>query len=224
MQVPVTGTHRVGSTLPGSLDGAWPMHGCSTRPLWHRRHPAGRDPRRCRPLTARPPSHAMPCSSQPRSDEAPRRCQPLPRPPHRPSSAPPRPTRARCGASSLAFLGPMVLGNILQALSGTFNNVFVGQMLGTQALAAVAGGVSDRLLLHLAGDRHRRRRLGADRPGLGRARDAQGQGDRRHRARARAWCSGWLVALFGGSFTERAAAARWARRPTCWPTRSAMPA
>jgi putative MATE family efflux protein len=38
----------------------------------------------------------------------------------------------------LAFLGPMVLGNVLQALSGTFNNVFVGQMLGTHALAAVA--------------------------------------------------------------------------------------
>jgi len=38
----------------------------------------------------------------------------------------------------LAFLGPMVLGNVLQALSGTFNNVFVGQMLGTHALAAVS--------------------------------------------------------------------------------------
>lgn len=39
----------------------------------------------------------------------------------------------------LAFLGPMVLANILQALSGTLNGVFVGHMLGTQALAAVAG-------------------------------------------------------------------------------------
>ena len=38
----------------------------------------------------------------------------------------------------LAFLGPMVLGNVLQSLSGTFNNIFVGQMLGTRALAAVA--------------------------------------------------------------------------------------
>lgn len=38
----------------------------------------------------------------------------------------------------LVFLAPMVLGNVLQALSGTFNNVFVGQMLGTRALAAVA--------------------------------------------------------------------------------------
>ena len=39
----------------------------------------------------------------------------------------------------LAFLGPMILANILQSLSGTLNNVFVGQMLGTQALAAVSG-------------------------------------------------------------------------------------
>jgi putative MATE family efflux protein len=39
----------------------------------------------------------------------------------------------------LLFLGPMVLANLLQALSGTVNNVFVGQLLGTQALAAVAG-------------------------------------------------------------------------------------
>jgi putative MATE family efflux protein len=38
----------------------------------------------------------------------------------------------------IAFLGPMILSNVLQALSGTFNNVFVGQMLGTHALAAVA--------------------------------------------------------------------------------------
>jgi putative MATE family efflux protein len=39
----------------------------------------------------------------------------------------------------LAFLGPMIVANILQGLSGTLNNVFVGQMLGTRALAAVAG-------------------------------------------------------------------------------------
>lgn len=39
----------------------------------------------------------------------------------------------------LAFLTPMVLANILQGLSGTINGVFIGQMLGTQALAAVAG-------------------------------------------------------------------------------------
>lgn len=39
----------------------------------------------------------------------------------------------------LRFLGPMIVANILQGLSGTLNNVFVGQMLGTRALAAVAG-------------------------------------------------------------------------------------
>src|SRR5256885_4144 len=38
----------------------------------------------------------------------------------------------------LVFLGPMVLANILQSLSGTINSVFIGQMLGVQALAAVA--------------------------------------------------------------------------------------
>lgn len=39
----------------------------------------------------------------------------------------------------LAFLGPMVLANILQSLSGTLNSVYIGQMLGTRSLAAVAG-------------------------------------------------------------------------------------
>ena len=38
----------------------------------------------------------------------------------------------------LAFLGPMVLANVLQSLSGTFNAVFIGQMLGTHALASVS--------------------------------------------------------------------------------------
>ena len=36
----------------------------------------------------------------------------------------------------IAFLGPMLLSNILQSLSGTLNNVYVGQMLGVGALAA----------------------------------------------------------------------------------------
>ena len=36
------------------------------------------------------------------------------------------------------FLGPLVLTNMLQALSGTLNNIYVGQMLGVGALAAVA--------------------------------------------------------------------------------------
>jgi putative MATE family efflux protein len=38
----------------------------------------------------------------------------------------------------LGFLGPMVLGNVLQAMSGTLNGVFIGQMLGTHALASVS--------------------------------------------------------------------------------------
>lgn len=39
----------------------------------------------------------------------------------------------------LMFLGPMILSNILQGLSGTLNGIFIGQMLGTHALASVAG-------------------------------------------------------------------------------------
>ncbi|MDB5847630.1 MAG: family efflux transporter [Rhodoferax sp.] len=38
----------------------------------------------------------------------------------------------------LVFLGPMMLSNILQALSGTVNNVYLGQMLGVGALASVS--------------------------------------------------------------------------------------
>ncbi|KQT10497.1 MATE family efflux transporter [Ramlibacter sp. Leaf400] len=36
----------------------------------------------------------------------------------------------------LAFLAPLVLTNVLQALSGTLNNIYLGRMLGTSALAA----------------------------------------------------------------------------------------
>ncbi|NBA98017.1 MATE family efflux transporter [Pseudomonas sp. R5(2019)] len=39
----------------------------------------------------------------------------------------------------LFFLAPMVLSNFLQSLSGTLNGIFIGQMLGTQALASVSG-------------------------------------------------------------------------------------
>lgn len=39
----------------------------------------------------------------------------------------------------LVFLLPMVLSNILQGLSGTINGIYIGQMLGTHALAAVSG-------------------------------------------------------------------------------------
>lgn len=38
----------------------------------------------------------------------------------------------------LVFLGPLILTNMLHALSGTLNNIYVGQMLGVGALAAVA--------------------------------------------------------------------------------------
>lgn len=38
----------------------------------------------------------------------------------------------------LLFLAPMLLSNILQSLSGTLNNVYVGQMIGVGALAAVS--------------------------------------------------------------------------------------
>ncbi|MBX9410549.1 MATE family efflux transporter [Pseudomonas baetica] len=39
----------------------------------------------------------------------------------------------------LLFLAPMVLSNFLQSMSGTINSIYIGQMLGTQALAAVSG-------------------------------------------------------------------------------------
>lgn len=39
----------------------------------------------------------------------------------------------------LVFVAPMILANLLQSLSATANAFFIGQMLGTRALAAVAG-------------------------------------------------------------------------------------
>jgi len=38
----------------------------------------------------------------------------------------------------LVFLGPLLLSNILQSLSGTVNNIYLGQMIGVKALAAVS--------------------------------------------------------------------------------------
>lgn len=38
----------------------------------------------------------------------------------------------------LIFLLPLIATNILQNLSGTINTIFVGQMLGVHAIAAVA--------------------------------------------------------------------------------------
>ena len=36
----------------------------------------------------------------------------------------------------LGFLAPMMLANVLQSLSGTINSVFLGHMIGVQALGA----------------------------------------------------------------------------------------
>ncbi len=38
----------------------------------------------------------------------------------------------------LVFLVPLMLSNILQSLSGTINNIYIGQMIGVEALAAVS--------------------------------------------------------------------------------------
>ena len=56
-----------------------------------------------------------------------------------PSAAPRAVSQRPLWRTYLAFLGPMVLANILQSLSGSVNGVYIGQMLGTDALAAVAG-------------------------------------------------------------------------------------
>jgi putative MATE family efflux protein len=40
--------------------------------------------------------------------------------------------------SYLAFLVPMIISNMLQALSGTANNIYLGQMLGVGAMASVS--------------------------------------------------------------------------------------
>ncbi|WP_198969986.1 MATE family efflux transporter [Xylophilus sp. ASV27] len=58
------------------------------------------------------------------------------------SAAPPRGAPAPDAplwAVFARFLGPMLLSNILQSLSGTLNNVYIGQMLGVRSMAAVAG-------------------------------------------------------------------------------------
>ncbi len=39
----------------------------------------------------------------------------------------------------LTFLAPMMLSNVLQSLFGTFNNIYLGQMIGVDALAAASG-------------------------------------------------------------------------------------
>jgi putative MATE family efflux protein len=47
-------------------------------------------------------------------------------------------TPAPLWRSFLVFLGPLILSNVLQALSGTINNIYLGQMIGVGALAAVS--------------------------------------------------------------------------------------
>jgi putative MATE family efflux protein len=54
-------------------------------------------------------------------------------------TARPRPAQGPLWRTYLVFLLPMVLSNILQGLSGTINGIYIGQMLGTHALAAVSG-------------------------------------------------------------------------------------
>ncbi|HZP19435.1 MAG TPA: MATE family efflux transporter [Bauldia sp.] len=54
--------------------------------------------------------------------------------PARPTTAPTRPL----WQSYLIFLGPLILANVLQGLSGTVNSVYIGQMIGVNALAAVS--------------------------------------------------------------------------------------
>ncbi|RYF15475.1 MAG: MATE family efflux transporter [Comamonadaceae bacterium] len=52
-----------------------------------------------------------------------------------PASSPPARTLP---VRFLLFLGPLVATNILQALSATLNNIYLGQLLGTRAMAAAA--------------------------------------------------------------------------------------
>ena len=59
---------------------------------------------------------------------------PLDPPPAQPGQPPKAPLPL--WRTFLVFLMPMMLSNVLQSLSGTINNVFLGQMLGVEALAA----------------------------------------------------------------------------------------
>ncbi len=65
---------------------------------------------------------------------------PCPRHPTPAAAIPPAQPPARAlWQIYLLFLAPMVLSNLLQSLSGTLNGIYIGQMLGTHALAAVSG-------------------------------------------------------------------------------------
>ena len=51
----------------------------------------------------------------------------------------PPPTARALWRIYLMLLLPMVVSNLLQGMSGTLNGIFIGQLLGTHALAAVSG-------------------------------------------------------------------------------------
>lgn len=112
------------------------------------------------------------------------------------SGAPPKLWKAY-----LAFLIPMIGANILQALSGTINNIYLGQMLGVSAMAAVSAvfPILFFLISFMIG-------LGAGAAVL----IGQAWGAREpQRVKAIAGttlavglCFGVLVALFGGIFTR----------------------
>ena len=101
----------------------------------------------------------------------------------------------------LAFLVPMIISNILQALSGTVNNIYLGQLLGVGAMASVSAffPVLFFLISFMIG-------LGAGASVL----IGQAWGAREpERVKAVAGttltiglCAGLLVAIFGGTFTE----------------------
>lgn len=103
--------------------------------------------------------------------------------------------------SYLAFLVPMIISNMLQALSGTANNIYLGQMLGVSAMASVSAffPVFFFLIAFMIG-------LGSGATVLiGQAWGAK----ELERVKAIAgttlmvgFISGLTVALFGGAFTE----------------------
>ncbi len=74
-------------------------------------------------------------SGRPPLDAAPAHALPAPPPG---GAALPDPARP-LWKTFLFFLLPMLLSNVLQSLSGTVNNIYLGQMLGVRALAAVSG-------------------------------------------------------------------------------------
>ena len=61
----------------------------------------------------------------------------LPSPAHPAADSVAKPVAKPLWRIFLAFLVPMILSNFLQSLSGTVNGIFIGQMLGVKALAAV---------------------------------------------------------------------------------------